>query len=479
MALPSSGEISMRDILMEKLGNPSTFPAATNVSLRGLSSDSYNDYLSGGSAYINIPWETYQPVTGTTLHAGSGGNPPYMTYTLAELPANPEMSEFYYLHGFTLGRFYNESQGRVASVGTTYFTNTDTSSSGNARSTTTMNINFATSLTTFSYMGVTYSYYMDLIKMLDHGYEGPAGDSYTTSIGGLSNSKRTQCTKIEARWILEDVTLSYYGDASSIGDGVYARIEPGGSYSDQQEFVTSTSLSNGDWTGAWKEITPAILGGSGGNICYNSLGVHCSVYVGGDGQVILSAQNSTTGYAALQIRINGQDNQIHTYRSNPGYLDLEADAFEYPDFTCIMPDMKVYKEGSGLVRIGDIVVGDRILARGDLEDATVSDQYVEVTEARTHSRPGYWDLNGLHITNDHPIYLTDDATGVSHWSPIESMLQAQDENGISLQENLGASYHEENVDPVYLGTTPGWYYVYHTDTSINSTVSGDYAPTTG
>lgn len=473
MTLPASGEISMRDILMEKLGNPSTFPAATNVSLRGLASDSYNDYLSGGSAYINIPFETYQNATSATFNPGTG----MWSYTLAELPADPKLSEFYSLWGFTLGRMLGEGVDRVNNVGSSYFTHTDTDSNGNAKATTTLNIHFATSLTTFSYGGSSFSYYADLIKMLDHSYAGPATTG-TTGIGlGLWNSKRTQCTKLEARWILVDVSLTYQGDANAIGDGVYARIEPGGSYSDQQEYVIPNSLSSGDWTGAWKEITPAILGGSGGNICYTSLGVHTHVQEGEDGQTILDGGSS--GYAALQIRINGQDNQIHTYKSNSGVLDLEADAYEYPSFTCIMPDMKVYKEGSGLVRIGDIVVGDRILARGDLDDATVADQYVEVTEARTHNRPGYWDMDGLHITNDHPIYLTDDATGVSHWAPIEAMLQATTEDGRTCQEVTGATYQKEDVDPVYLGTNPGWYYVYHTDTTVKSTVSGDYAPTTG
>ena len=472
MTLPASGEISMRDILMEKLGNPSIFPAATNVSLRGLASDSYNDYLSGGSAYINIPFETYQNATAATFDPSTG----FWSYTFAELPADPKISEFYNLWGFTLGRHMGENVNKESSFSNSYFTHTENSSNGSAQGTTTVTLHFATSLTTYTIYGTTYSYYADLIKLADHSTSGPT-TSGTTSIGiGLWNSKRTQCTKIEARWRLEDVTISLTGDAGG-GDGVKARIQPGGSYSNQEESLLSGTLSSGDWTGAWKEITPAILGGSGGNICYNSIGAHCNVGEGEQGEVILDG--GTVGYAAFEIRINGQDNQIHSYRSAAGSLYLEADAYESPGFTCIMPDMKVHKEGSGLVRIGDIVVGDKILARGDLEDTTVADQYVEVTEARTHNRTGYWDLMGLHITNDHPIYLTDDATGVSHWAPIEAMLQATAEDGRTCQEVTGATFQKEDVDPVYLGTNPGWYYVYHTDTTVKSTVSGDYAPTSG
>jgi len=456
MTLPTSGQISMRDILLEKEGNPSTFPAATNVSLRGLASDSYNDYLSGGSAYINIPFETYQP-TGYTI------------------PSASEISEFYGLHGFTLGKFYNENSSLVGTFPNSYFTHTENSSNGSAQGTTTVNIHFATTTTTFTYAGVTFTYYLDTLHLADHSQAGPA-TSGTTSVGGLINSKRTQCSKIEARWRLEDVTISTTGDAGTF-DKVKARIQPGGSLGTQEEALNSGNLSSGDWTGAWKEITPAILGGSGGNICYNSIGAELYLSEGEQGEVILDG--GTSGYAALEIRINGQNNQIHSYRSVAGALYLEADAYESPGFTCIMPDMKVHKEGSGLVRIGDIVVGDKILARGDLEDTTVADQYVEVTEARTHNRTGYWDLDGLHITNDHPIYLTDDSTGASHWSPVQSMLQAEADDGTTLKEHLGASYQEENVDPVYLGTNPGWYYVYHTDTTVKSTVSGDYAPTSG
>jgi hypothetical protein len=59
------------------------------------------------------------------------------------------------------------------------------------------------------------------------------------------------------------------------------------------------------------------------------------------------------------------------------------------------------------------------------------------------------------------------------------MLQATAEDGRTCQEVTGATFQKEDVDPVYLGTNPGWYYVYHTDTTVKSTVSGDYAPTSG
>ena len=189
MALPTSGQISMNDILTEKTGHPTLPQAAENVSLRGLCSDSYNDFNYVGGATVNIPLETYQP-TGYTI------------------PSASEISEFYGLHGFTLGKFYNENASRVGTVPNSYFTHTENNSNGSAQATTTMNIHFATTTTTFTYSGVTFTYYLDLLHMLDHSSSGPA-TSGTTSIGGLINSKRTQCSKIEARWRLQAVSYTH------------------------------------------------------------------------------------------------------------------------------------------------------------------------------------------------------------------------------------------------------------------------------
>ena len=89
--------------------------------------------------------------------------------------------------------------------------------------------------------------------------------------------------------------------------------------------------------------------------------------------------------------------------------------------------------------------------------------YAEVTEARTHTRSGYWNVDGLHITNDHPVWLNDSGTG--KWVNVEDM-----------RDGIARNYVAGTVDPVYLGTTPGHYYVYTDNTKF--TVSGSYAPTT-
>jgi len=76
-------------------------------------------------------------------------------------------------------------------------------------------------------------------------------------------------------------------------------------------------------------------------------------------------------------------------------------------------------------------------------------------------------VKGLHITNDHPIWIG------GAWVKVED-----------LDERTSRAYVEEDSTPIYLGTTPGWYYVYGEDRiSSDETklrqwiVSGEYAPT--
>ena len=108
----------------------------------------------------------------------------------------------------------------------------------------------------------------------------------------------------------------------------------------------------------------------------------------------------------------------------------------------------------------------KVSAPASLTDRSQGSQWVEVTEARTHTRSGYWNVNGIHITNDHPVWLTDESG--SAWVKVEDM-----------RADITRNYVAGTVDPVYLGTNPGYYYVYPVDKSGKLIVSGDYAPTTG
>ena len=111
-------------------------------------------------------------------------------------------------------------------------------------------------------------------------------------------------------------------------------------------------------------------------------------------------------------------------------------------------------------------MGDYILAQGDLNDTDVLPQWAEVRETRTHTRSGYWDVGGIHITNDHPVWLTDDTH--SAWVKVEDM-----------RDGIERTYVEGSCDPVYLETTPGHFYVWNKDKETPLTVSGSYAPQIG
>ena len=434
MTLPASGEISMRDILLEKLGNPDLPPAAESVSLRGLSSDSYNDFTYTGGAATNI----------------AGTPDPNSPYAI---------SEFYDYRGFDLTFPSNNTNTQIISAGSIW-SQTDTDDNGQqAMAGTQLEITFTT--TPF------YTLYYNAITGKDY-YFGGSGTA--TSQTWLLGTKLTGCSKIEARWVANDMDF-YFDNASSsddVGWGISQNL-PGLSSQYGVMRAGGNDGTNIDYTGSWVEITPSALGGSGNNTISFSLQVEAD---NGDeqGTEAQISSGSSSSYVGVEFRINSDNNNIKLVRSPSSGVSLRAVSYEYPEFTCIMPDMLVNVESRGHVRIGDVVVGDRILAKGDLNDDSVPDQYVEVTEARTHTRSGYWDVEGLHITNDHPVWLTDKNDNTNRqWVKVEDML-----------DGINRTYISEQVDPVYLETNPGWYYVFtpNTEQRHKTTVSGNYAPTT-
>ena len=239
----------------------------------------------------------------------------------------------------------------------------------------------------------------------------------------------------------------------------------GGQYSGSQ------SLTNQNYTGPWLSVPPSAFGGN--NADEQSSYVQLSCTGGnsedGDGLQILIPANTSSKYLALEYRANQDNNHIISFRNNVAAgVNIQANSYyDIPDFTCIMPNMLVMTE-DGEKRVGDVVVGDKILAQKDLniDDNDSSNHcWTEVTETRTHKRSGYWDVGGIHITNDHPVWLTDDTH--SAWVKVEDM-----------REEIERTYVGGNCEPVYLGTDPGWYYVFSEDKNKVFTVSGDYAPFT-
>ena len=422
MTLPSSGQISLKDILDEKQGSTT---ARTNISLQGLSVNGTAD-SSGGD------------ITGTP-----NGSAPY------------EVSEF---HGYSQFSWSTSNMYAPAA----FFTQTRTSSTGGtAVAGTSIKVTFNQN----NSHTVQFADFIDNLNVNTITYS--TAQSFTSS----SNP-----SNLEVRWLFSNYDRVISSAADS-GDKCEVNFH---SANDTVFTGTSSSATQQTYTSSWQSCRPFAFGGNNANTQHSYVRMTAGGggdYLDGNADRVEINTDTSTEFLGLQYRANGDDSSIITIRQNASTnVALVADSysFESPS-TCIMPDMLVikkvtYEDHAGYdfheyTRIGDIQVGDYILAQGDLNDPTVSSQWAEVTEARTHNREGYWDVNGIHITNDHPVWLTDDTH--SAWVTVDSM-----------RDGISRSYVEGSVDPVYLGTTPGHYYVYSEDESKTLTVSGDYAPQT-
>ena len=290
------------------------------------------------------------------------------------------------------------------------------------------------------------------------------GSNGTQNTGGSFSTTGTP-TIIEARWVIVDGDFTMAGGTS---DKIQVGYLRGGTLGSVYQDVRNGSNGNAtdlDFSDSYRTITPAVFGGAGAN---TQTFVITATAQGStsNGDQAKVATNASGDYIGLQLRANQDNSKIITLRSGiTTNVDISAVSYEPPDFTCIMPDMIVWEKTKGATRIGDIAVGDFISAPASLTDRSQGSQWVEVTEARTHTRSGYWNVNGIHITNDHPVWLTDE--GGSAWVKVEDM-----------RPDITRNYVAGTVDPVYLGTNPGYYYVYPVDKSGKLIVSGDYAPTT-
>lgn len=428
MALPSSGQLSLKDILDEKQESTT---ARTNVSLEGLSKNGVAD-SSGGDITINAD-STSKPDQ-TEPHS---------------------ISEFYsYDHTFSAFSWPTPSLGFSYANSNDYVIQSINSAGNTTVAGTQIELTFNSN---GSHVHKTKDY-----------RSGLAG---TYNTGGSFSSSGTP-TILQARWVIVDGDFTMDGGTS---DKIAVGYVPGGSIGSVYQDVRTGSNGNAtdtDFTDSWRTITPAVFGGSGSNTQTFSIQATAqSTTSGGDRAKI--ATNASGDYVGLQLRANSDDSKIITLRSGiTTNVSIDAISYEVPDFTCIMPDMLVIKRSTTeegytgtWTRVGDIVVGDFIAAPADLNNLLEERQWVEVTEARTHTRSGYWDVQGVHITNDHPVWL--DHNGTKDWVKVEDMW-----------EGITRSYVEGTVDPVYLGTTPGYYYVAPVDKSGKLIVSGNYAPTT-
>ena len=453
MTLPSSGQISLKDILDEKQGNTL---AQTNISLKGLSVNGVAD-SSGGDITIN---------------SNSGSNPPNQTEPY-------QASEFYdYNHSFAPAApaftFTNGTSDKaMPSAFMVVFGEGASSSSALGRVMSQINFTWGSS-------GLAWAFVDDHVNCNVTETGADTSSSGQDTSFAITNFNSTSVTKVEVRW---RIVGGYRVVHSGTGNEINANYHRSGSQSllddgnsDLSAVIGNSTSTSFNYTGTYYDVTPAVVGGSYSNS--QSYSISCeiggatSTYDGDDIQLRLNS--GTSNGIFLDVRITGADGsggsktetksfkKAYSSSSNPSIKYTE---FEVPDFTCIMPDMIVKEQTKGYVRIGDIVVGDRVLAQGSLTDSSITEQYVDVTEARTHTRSGYWNVEGIHITNDHPVWLTDESS--SAWVKVEDM-----------RADVNRTYVAGTVDPVYLGTNPGWYYVWSADRTKGFTVSGDYAPTT-
>lgn len=423
MTLPSSGQLSLKDILDEKQGSTT---ARTNISLQGLSVNGTAD-SSGGD------------ITGTP-----NGSAPY------------QVSEFYGyppLVNFVWG-------SSTSTVPSTYFdlNGADTTTSGSQEASAGTRID----VTWFStYMRIAYEEYV-LSTTSSNGLTSQSSNINISFTGDTAS-----IDYIQARWRIIDGNIAI---DSGTNNQILALYKTNGhNVTDLNDTTTQVIRSNGqsgtnqDFTGSYVTITPSTYNGT----VTQSYAIQCnSAGSNDDTRLRLTASGDSI---QLEIRVVRTDGSGTTHTIQKPYVsstnpDIHSTSFEIPDFTCIMPNMFVIAE-SGWKRIGDVVVGDRILAQGDLNNPDEIPIYVDVNEARTHTRSGYWNVGGIHITNDHPVWLTDE-TG-SEWVTVDNM-----------RDGIARTYVDGSVDPVYLGTNPGHFYVFSEDKQKVFTVSGDYAPTT-
>ena len=292
-----------------------------------------------------------------------------------------------------------------------------------------------------------------------------------TSLTSITSSNTP--TSLQARWIVVDGDFTM--DGTSDDDHIKAKYLPGGSLSTTTQTVRGGAQSNvtdTDFTGTYVDIKPAAFSGSGSNTQVFRFMAEADGAGSSAGQAKITT-NASGDYVALQIRANGDNNKVITIRSPniTSSVDIEALSFEAPEFSCLLPTMQVRHETKGLIPISSVVVGDNIETVSDLNNTSAGKIYTRVTENTIHNRSGYWNVeNGLKITNDHPVWLSDESS--SAWVKVEDM-----------RPHINRTYHEGAVDTHYVATEAGHFYAYYENVTFENPgykwiVSGNYSPET-
>lgn len=445
MAIVTSGVISMgdyagtnRSIFQEKSGFTRANVQARDLSLRGFSVNGINDYEDedGDGVDVSGTPNGFAPYRMSEFYGYTQADPFAWSTTLTTVP-----SAYFTAEGFdTGGAGFHE-----VSVGTRI----DARWYSNA-------------------MQITYEDYV----FSETSSSNVTSQSSSVNIfftGGVST-----ISSIQARWRIIDGNFSV--SATDPANTVEALYKTNGhNVTSSNDTTTQTIRSSGqsglnqDFTGSYVTITPSTYNGN----VLQSFAIQANSR--GDNDTTRLRLTGSGDSINLDIRVTRTNNTSTTHTIRKPYVssvnpELDAFSFEPPDFTCIMPDMLVIANGK-FKRVGDVQVGDMIRAQKNLYDRSAGDMDVMVKEFRAHTRSGYWDVGGIHITNDHPVWLSDGTNW--QWVKVEDM--RPDMRSPSSPERR---YIEGSVDPIYLETVPGWYYVFSADKSKVFTVSGNYATTT-
>jgi len=287
--------------------------------------------------------------------------------------------------------------------------------------------------------------------------------------GTITPEDGTYITSIRMRWRLHNYGVDHTGTSGGGTRTTYMYGHDSGTGytwidSDWSESLSAHTPNNTSVYSSWR--TYSFPNGITSNQ-NRTIGLECRANAGGPNGVNVAVSQlyaNSGGYFRLEIEVfsEGTSDTI-TYTRN--YVDsntpkLSAQSTD-SNFSCILPDTIVEECTKGFIPASEVEQGDKIKAKGDLNDPTVEDQYVRVLGIEEHPRSGYYDLMGVGITGDHPIRLLN----ANEWIKVED-----------LNDDVDCEYVEESCTPLYIRTAPGWFYVYHPgDDYMKTTVSGDYA----
>ena len=443
MTLPSSGQLSLKDILDEKQGSTT---ARTNISLKGLSDDDGGVADSSGGSI--------------DLNSNSGSNPPNQTAPFA-------VSEFYdYNHSFApIANFAWSSNTTTAP--SAYFVLTSSDINGNDNCHGGCRIDFTWNSTN---LGITFEEY----TVGNNNASNLTSQSSTTNINFSGNT--STISSIQARWRLVDAKYFIGESSGGTTNTIQALYKTNGHNVTTSNDTTTQTIASGsqnvinqDFTGSFVTITPSAYNGT----VQQSYALNC-FSDGGDDDARLQLTGSGDSFN-LDVKVNLTNGTSTTHTITKPYVsssnpEMLATSFSVGGFSCLLPTMNVIEETKGMIPVSAVAVGDKLLTIADLNNTSGSDIYTPVTKNDIHTRSGYWNVeNGLKITNDHPVWLPYSS---GSWVKVEDM-----------REDVSKTYHAGAVDTHYIETDAGHFYTFHEDVTRETPgykwiVSGNYSPET-